>query len=220
MSRWLFVVLPLLFACKRTLAMTDAASDAMSSPPPIETDDTPLLPPPQPPPPGPVVDFTPDASASPDDRKKALAALLAGTSPARDLAEHATEPDAGFDSELRKRLTTVEVSSGPVRSVQATMGEPTATVKLPDAARVIAALRSRMRMCYQAGVNSDPSMSGKLTLTVKVKANGEITAVDVAQNTGLSPAVAQCAAGVVRRTQFDPPGGSGSTLTVPITFSQ
>jgi hypothetical protein len=61
-------------------------------------------------------------------------------------------------------------------------------------------------------------MSGKLTLTAKVLPNGEVAAVDVASNSGLSPAVASCAARSLRNAMFTAPGASGSTVTLPITF--
>ena len=75
-------------------------------------------------------------------------------------------------------------------------------------ARVGAALRGRMRSCYQTGLNVDPSMSGKLTVKVDIDALGEVSASSPLSNTGLSPAVAACVAGVLRRATFKGPKGS------------
>ncbi len=205
-------------ACKRAPAEGDAASDAPSvatvlvdaaAPTPLAT----------------ALDFTPDASASPEERKRALAALLAGASPARDLPEQATDPDASFDNGLRQRLTSVEVDDVPAGLASlpgvrgdARIGASTATVKIDGADRVLAGLRPRLRQCYQAGLAADPAMTGKLTLTAKVLANGEVGSVDVASNTGLAPSVATCAKRVMSGAMFDAPGENGSALTMSVTF--
>jgi len=108
--------------------------------------------------------------------------------------------------------------AGPTGVAQ--VGGSTATVPISDADRVIAGLRARFRSCYQTGLNSDPSMSGKVLISAKVGPNGEVSSADVASNSGLSPGVAQCIAGVVKRATFSAPGGGGSTLQIPVTFVQ
>jgi Ca-activated chloride channel family protein len=107
---------------------------------------------------------------------------------------------------------------GPKGDAQ--LGGTTASVPISDADRVVAGLRPRFRQCYQVGLNSDPSMSGKIVVTAKVAPSGEVSGADVASNTGLSPTVANCMAGVVKRAQFNAPGGAGSTLKIPITLQQ
>jgi hypothetical protein len=108
--------------------------------------------------------------------------------------------------------------AGPTGVAQ--VGGTSATVPISDADRVIANLRGRFRACYQTGLNSDPNMSGKVLISARVGPNGEVTSADVASNTGLTPAVAQCIAGHVRRATFSAPGGGGSTLQIPVTFVQ
>jgi hypothetical protein len=107
---------------------------------------------------------------------------------------------------------------GPKADAQ--IGGTSASVPVSDADRVIAGLRPRFKQCYQVGLNSDPNMSGKVTITAKVGPNGEVSSADISSNTGLSPGVASCIAGVIKRAQFNAPGGSGSTLNVPVTFVQ
>jgi hypothetical protein len=121
--------------------------------------------------------------------------------------------------------TSGDGTAGQERKVEgpkgdAQVGGSTATVPVSDADRVIAGLRPRFRQCYQTGLNSDPSMSGKVVVTAKVGPNGEVSSADVTSNTGLSQSVASCIASAVRRAQFNPPGGSGSTLNIPVTFVQ
>jgi hypothetical protein len=89
-----------------------------------------------------------------------------------------------------------------------------------DADRVIAGLRGRFRQCYQTGLNSDPSMAGKVVITARVGPNGEVQSSSVSSNSGLSPAVASCIAGVVGRAQFSPPTSGSATINIPVTFVQ
>jgi len=115
--------------------------------------------------------------------------------------------------------------AGAERRVAGPTGEvafngSTATVPISDADRVIASLRPRFRQCYQTGLNTDPSQQGKVVITAKVGPNGEVDSANVSSNSGLSPQVAGCIAGVIKRAQFSPPGGGGSTLNVPVTFVQ
>jgi hypothetical protein len=212
------LLLLLVGACKRAPATGEAAKDA----PAVATALVDAAPPAAP---ATALDFTPEASASPEERKRALAALLAGASPARELAEQATDPGASFDNGLRQRLTSVEVNdtSAGLGSLSAVRGDvrigaSTQTVKIDGADRVLAGLRPRLRQCYQVGLGADPTMTGKLTLTAKVLASGDVGGADVVSNTGLAPSVAACAQRALTRATFDAPGESGSTLTVSVTF--
>ena len=107
---------------------------------------------------------------------------------------------------------------GPKADVQ--MGGTTASVPVSDADRVVAGLRPRFRACYQTGLNSDPTMSGKVTISAKIGPNGEVSDASIASNSGLSASVAACMANVVKRAQFNAPGGGGSTLQIPVTMVQ
>jgi hypothetical protein len=116
-------------------------------------------------------------------------------------------------------------TAGTARAVEGPKGEAifggsTATVPVSDADRVIAGLRPRFRACYQQGLNSDPSMQGKVVITAKVGPNGEVQSAVPTSNTGLSAQVAQCIAGHISRATFSAPGGGGSTLNIPVTFVQ
>ena len=167
----------------------------------------------------PVIDFTPDASASPDERKRALASLLAGASPAGNLEEEATDPDAGFEYRQYTHLTQQEVELAPAAQGEAQVGAATVTAPIPNVDRVLAGLRPRLRMCYRRGLASEPEMKGKLTLRAKVLLSVEVALTEVSQNVGLSPSVASCASRALGNVTFDAlAGGSDSTLTVPVTF--
>jgi outer membrane biosynthesis protein TonB len=108
--------------------------------------------------------------------------------------------------------------AGPTGDAQ--VGGTTASVAVSDADRVIASLRPKFKACYQNGLNTDPTMSGKVVISAKIAPTGEVDSANPAENTGLSPAVAACIARAVRNAQFAAPGGTGSTLRIPVTFVQ
>ncbi len=74
------------------------------------------------------------------------------------------------------------------------------------------------KRCYQKGLENDPTQSGKLVILIKVAPSGEVDSTSVSSNSGLSAQVANCIASVARRAKFDPPGATGSTISVPFNF--
>ncbi len=107
---------------------------------------------------------------------------------------------------------------GPTGDAQ--IGATTSSVPVSNAERVVAGLRPKFRSCYNKGLASDPGMSGSVTITTKVAANGEVTSADPSGGSGLSPEVMACIARVVKNAQFDTVGGSGSTINIPVKFVQ
>jgi hypothetical protein len=101
----------------------------------------------------------------------------------------------------------------------AQVGNVTATPALANAQRVVAGLRARFRACYQQGLNTDPTMSGSVSIQLKVAPNGDVTAANVLSNKGLSVGVTACMARGARNAQFDA-SPSGSEITIPINLTQ
>jgi hypothetical protein len=108
--------------------------------------------------------------------------------------------------------------AGPTGKVD--VGATTATVAVANAGAVVAGLKAGFRSCYNAGLNVDPTMSGRVMMAVKISPNGEVSGVDPSGNTGLSEQVVQCLIRKIKTANFDPPGPSGSTLQIPVTFVQ
>ncbi len=110
-------------------------------------------------------------------------------------------------------------TAGP--TAVANIGISNVSAPIPNADSVVASLRGRFRSCYQTGLLGDSTMTGKVVIAAKVGPNGEVSSADVASMTGLSPAVGQCIAGVVKRATFSAPSGGGSsTVQIPVTFVQ
>jgi len=102
----------------------------------------------------------------------------------------------------------------PAPKGQAQMGSVTAPAG-SDLARQLAGARARIRQCYQKGLESDPTMAGKILIHATFDANGEPSKVDVSSNTGLSKNVETCIASVIRRIKANGP----ADVTIPITFA-
>ena len=119
---------------------------------------------------------------------------------------------------IGKEAGTQTATAGPTGVAQ--VGVAIATVAVPNADSVVASLRGRFRSCYQKGLLEDSTMSGKVTISVKVGSNGEVMSSDVVSSAGLSPTVSRCIADVAKRATFSAPGGGGSTLQIPVTFVQ
>jgi outer membrane biosynthesis protein TonB len=98
-------------------------------------------------------------------------------------------------------------------------GPSTASVPVSNAEAVIRSqIHPGAKRCYQKGLESDPTQSGKLVIMIKVAPSGEVDSASVGSNSGLSPSVASCIVAVARRAKFDAPGANGSTISVPFNF--
>jgi hypothetical protein len=89
---------------------------------------------------------------------------------------------------------------------------------IDNAVSVIDALRPFFRACYNRGLATDRAMAGSVTVQVRIAPNGAVDSPDAVVKDGLSPAVIECLSWFLRRATFDAPGGSGSTLNVPLKF--
>ena len=111
----------------------------------------------------------------------------------------------------------VAVKVVPIGEVQ--YAGSTASVPISNAEAIIRSqIHPGAKRCYQKGLESDPTQAGRLVILIKVAPSGEVDSVAVSANTGLSAGVASCIQSVARRAKFDPPGASGSTISVPFNF--
>jgi TonB family protein len=95
----------------------------------------------------------------------------------------------------------------------------TASVPVSNAEAIIRSqIHPGAKRCYQKGLESDPTQSGKVVIMIKVAPSGEVDSASVASNSGLTPGVAACIVSVARRAKFDAPGANGSTISVPFNF--
>ncbi len=89
-----------------------------------------------------------------------------------------------------------------------------ATRPIADVDRVIAAFRGRFRQCYERGLQSNPKLTGKMTMNVVVSSNGEVESASDNGSTLADKDVLTCIQNVVKRAQFSAPGEGGSTVVI------
>jgi len=85
-----------------------------------------------------------------------------------------------------------------------------------NASSVVARMKGRFRSCYQAGLNSNPDMSGSVVLVATIGPNGEVQGVGGGGGS-LGPIIG-CLKGVVQSAAFSPPEGGRAVVSIPITF--
>jgi hypothetical protein len=144
-------------------------------------------------------DLKTPAGGDPHVHKGDLATLVAGTKK--------TGPDRAGDENPNVAPPIPTVMTLP----------PTAPGTVSDADVVVARLRPRFRKCYQDGLSGDPTMHGKVVLAAHVGANGEVSSVDVASNSGLSQGVASCLQAALGRAEFKS-NGAPATIRVPVAL--
>ena len=95
-------------------------------------------------------------------------------------------------------------------------GGASASVPVSNAEAVIRSqLQPRARACYNAALAADPTISGKLSLSIQVAPSGEVSGVSPS---GMSGQIVSCIVAAAKRLQFAPPGGSGSTIGTSFNF--
>lgn len=72
--------------------------------------------------------------------------------------------------------------------------------------------------CYDNALAQDPTLRGKVTVAVRVGANGSVCSAGIASNEMGSPNVAQCVAGYFRGANFPSPKGGCVDVNIPINF--
>jgi hypothetical protein len=103
--------------------------------------------------------------------------------------------------------------------------EPSPPVAAPGAPSITTAegvirgpIHAQAKRCYQAGLNSDPSMAGRVVIRIHIASDGTVDDSIVASDEGLATSVAECIAAGAKRAHFEPPGESGSTISIPFNF--
>jgi hypothetical protein len=128
----------------------------------------------------------------------------------------------GFTLPTRETGETPTLAGRPTRVVPVPGVHeeiPVLSAPVPDAEAVIRSqIHPGAKRCYQKGLDSDPSQSGKLVLLIRVAPSGEVDRATISSNAGLSAGVADCIAGVARRAKFDRTGPGGATIVVPFGF--
>ncbi len=99
---------------------------------------------------------------------------------------------------------------------EANFGGASASVPVSNAEAVLRSqLAPRARACYNAALAQDPTIAGKLVLSIQIGADGGVTGVSAS---GMGGQLAGCISSAARRLQFASPGGGGSTISTSFNF--
>lgn len=74
------------------------------------------------------------------------------------------------------------------------------------------------RRCYNTALEQDSTLRGKVTIAVRIGANGQVCSAGIASNEMGSQTVAQCVAGYFRGANFSAPKGGCVDVNIPINF--
>ena len=110
----------------------------------------------------------------------------------------------------------------PVQTLPAALANAPAPAarkpRVANAERTVADLRHEFKRCYDDALRESPTLSGRVTLSLRIAPAGTVTSSEVLELEGLSSPVVSCVVAVADAARFEAPGGEGSTLIVPLKF--
>jgi outer membrane biosynthesis protein TonB len=120
--------------------------------------------------------------------------------------------DAGAPGELRgdqvgeaQGFVAVDTgkATGPEARVRIDRPEVEGPLDVEVARRVLAMNRAQLRYCYERAMKDDPTLQGRLTLSLKVEPSGAVTAAEVADSTlSANPILEACVTTRAKRWRF------------------
>ncbi|MBT9558291.1 MAG: AgmX/PglI C-terminal domain-containing protein, partial [Myxococcales bacterium] len=98
-------------------------------------------------------------------------------------------------------------------------GQSAGFCKKENIASVVRSRASAIRACYEARLQVNEKLAGKLTARWTIGVDGKVTAPSISSNTVGDPAVGSCLLGVVRRLNFQKPEGGVCIVQWPFVFN-
>ena len=152
----------------------------------------------QTPPPPPVVVI--DAAPPP---------TFTGRNPDDDIPLPPPVEDAGPDA--GKKVVVTQSSNGcDVKKCAGSSG--------PELESALGFRVKQAHRCYDNALAQDPTLRGKVTVAVRVGANGQVCSAGIASNEMSSAQVASCVTGYFRGASFPAPRGGCVDVNIPINF--
>lgn len=79
--------------------------------------------------------------------------------------------------------------------------------------------RQTRRKCYEPALGQDPTLSGKVTVNIKIASNGQICGANVTNNNMSVPSVGECAARMIASSGHVPsPKGGCVNIDFPLNY--
>jgi hypothetical protein len=134
---------------------------------------------------------------------------FSGRNPDDDVPPPPVIPDAGPDAGKKIIIT----QSGNQCDAKKCTGQSGSELETALQFRVKQAHR-----CYDNALAQDPTLRGKVTVAVRIGANGQTCSAGIASNEMSSPQVASCVSGYFRGANFPSPKGGCVDVNIPINF--
>lgn len=124
------------------------------------------------------------------------------------------EPDSGPDTGAKPVSTGSGVAYNAC-DVKVCNGTP--TTDMENGLGLLG--RQTRRKCYEPALSQDPTIAGKVTVSVKVASNGQICAASVTKNEMPMPSVGECAARMIAASgHVPPPKGGCVNVDFPLNY--
>lgn len=133
--------------------------------------------------------------------------------PSRNNDDDIPPPPATEDAGVDAGKKTVIVGLGSQCDAKKCTGQTT-----DDLSTALAFRAKQSHRCYDNALAQDATLKGKVSIAVRVGANGTVCSAGVASNDMGSPTVANCVAGYFRSGSFPAPKGGCVDANVPINF--
>ncbi len=130
-------------------------------------------------------------------------------------------PPPEEEEEPEQKVTSVPSSlepqkpKGPVGCGGPCNGEVTSALNAALSGR-----GSMARSCYMAALSRNPTLTGKMTMSVRVSPTGGVCYANPTNDTLGDPATAACVAAKFRGSGFPAPGGGCADVNVPLNFTK
>lgn len=125
------------------------------------------------------------------------------------IEDSGVDPDAG-----KKTPTNATAFTGSQCDVKKCTGSAT-----PDIETALAFRAKQSHRCYDNALGQDPTLRGKISIAVRIGANGTACSAGVASNELASnPGVANCVVNNFRGQAFPAPKGGCVDVNIPINF--
>lgn len=123
-----------------------------------------------------------------------------------------------------EELAPTENAPAPEKKVASTGGGNTGCSGVCEgtlSAEGQSALRAKggqARGCYNRALRQDATLTGKMTLSVRIGPTGNVCSASVIEDSLNDPAVATCVTQMFRSGKFPPPQGGCAQVNVPLNF--
>jgi hypothetical protein len=122
--------------------------------------------------------------------------------------------DSGVDPDAGKKATTATAFTGSQCDVKKCTGAATSDIETALSFRA-----KQSHRCYDNALGQDPTLRGKISIAVRIGANGTACSAGVASNELASnPGVANCVVNNFRGQAFPAPKGGCVDVNIPINF--